>query len=135
MAKSFSGIALLPYALALASGVVGCAEDKGPVRGPMPQSDASYSCIDMDFDGYGVGCLAGEDCDDTNAAISDQCLSCLDDAIQEGCECEPQVGMQCVPPPIPHPEGLLICREGTRYCRDALWTACEPLGDYVLVRR
>jgi hypothetical protein len=52
----------------------------------------------------------------------------------EGCPCKPQPGLPCVPEPIPHPEGLLVCREGIRYCRDGFLTACEPLGEYVLIR-
>ena len=31
------------------------------------------ACVDEDFDGYGMGCTAGPDCDDTNAARNVDC--------------------------------------------------------------
>lgn len=131
MEHTLSRISTLLFALALVS-AAGCAGEEGPKPGVV--SDASYACTDEDMDGFGVGCLSGEDCDDTDSAITNQCRVCLDSPIREGCACEPQMGVECVPPAIPHPEGLLICREGTRFCRDGVWTACEPLGEYVLVR-
>jgi hypothetical protein len=133
MRDSLSRSSVLLYALALASVVAACGDGGGHRPGALPPADAGYSCVDADEDGYGVDCAAGDDCDDTDPTVTDQCFSCLDNAIQFGCACEPQVGVQCVPPPIRHPEGLFICREGTRYCRDGLWTACEPLGVYMLV--
>jgi len=135
MVASFSRVLMLFCALALVSTAVACGGDDGSPKAPMVTADAGYSCVDMDDDGYGENCAAGEDCDDNDQAVTDQCVSCLDNAVQTGCACEPQVGLQCAPPPIPHPDGLLICREGTRYCRDGFWTACEPLGDYMLVRK
>lgn len=135
MLNSFSRVSVLLWALALASVLKACGDGGGHRPGALPPVDAGYSCVDVDEDGYGVDCPSGDDCDDNDATITDQCFSCLDNAVQTGCACEPQVGLQCVPPPIPHADGLLICREGTRYCRDGFWTACEPLGEYVLVRK
>lgn len=126
-----SRLSTILCAVALFS-VAGCGDDDGPGGGYVPV-DSGYSCVDEDNDGYGDGCAA-MDCDDSNPDITNQCRMCLDNPIREGCPCEPQEGMECVPEPIPHPEGLLVCREGTRFCRDAVWTACEPLGEYVLVR-
>jgi hypothetical protein len=133
MADHLRRLSTVLCVLALSS-AAGCGDDDGP-GGVVIPADSGYSCVDEDNDGFtvGEGCF-NLDCDDGNPDITDQCRECLDEPIQEGCACEPQEGLQCVPDPMPHPEGLLVCREGTRFCRDGLWTACEPLGEYVLVR-
>jgi hypothetical protein len=136
MAHVHRRIATLFFAISLLA-AAGCAEDekrRPPVALP---GDAATNCVDQDNDSYyavSPDCPGGDDCDDTNADVTSQCRTCLDDPISEGCGCEPQMGVECVPPPKAHPEGLLVCREGTRYCRDGFWTECEPLGEYVLVR-
>jgi sulfatase modifying factor 1 len=38
-----------------------------------PTHDASVSCVDVDGDGYGVGCTMGADCDDNAPGISGDC--------------------------------------------------------------
>jgi hypothetical protein len=27
--------------------------------------------------------------------------------------------------------GILVCAEGSRYCRDSYWSDCETIGEYV----
>lgn len=133
MAMFLQRFSVLLCALGLIAIAGACGDDDG-LPPPPPPPDAGYSCIDTDGDGYGIGCLTGDDCDDTNADITSQCRSCLDDAVRENCPCEPQMGLLCVPPRIRVAEGILVCREGTRYCRDGFWTACEPEGEgYVLI--
>ncbi len=132
MADHFRRFSTVLCALALIS-VAACGDDDG-AGGSYVQPDSGYSCVDEDMDGYGLGdsCFS-IDCDDSNPDITSECRECLDSPNKEGCPCEPQEGMECVPDPIPHPEGLLVCREGTRFCRDGVWTGCEPLGEYVLI--
>lgn len=125
--------ALLLCALALCLG--GCGGDDKPGPSAPGGDSGTPMCIDMDGDGFGVDCPAGADCDDADISVTNQCRVCVDSPMQAGCPCEPQEGIPCEPPPIPHPDGVLVCREGTRFCRDYEWTVCEPLGDYVLVRR
>lgn len=133
----FNGLArgsVLLCALALCL-VAGCGGEDGPGPSAPVGDSGTPVCIDMDGDGFGTDCPSGEDCDDDDANVTNECRVCVGDPTREGCPCTPQEGVLCEPPPIPHPEGVLICREGTRFCRDYEWTACEPLGDYILVRR
>src|SRR3954470_14573488 len=83
-------------------------------------------CIDDDGDGYGLSCKAGADCDDQNAQLHVGCGLC--DKPSEGCDCDPShEPIDCTVPPELTTAGSLLCREGTRYCRDAHWTACEGI--------
>lgn len=51
-------------------------------------------CIDNDGDGYGEGCVAGDDCDDDNVEINpgamEQC-----DAVDWNCDEDPEAGCEC----------------------------------------
>lgn len=51
-------------------------------------------CIDNDGDGYGDGCVAGDDCDDDNVEINpgamEQC-----DAVDWNCDEDPEAGCEC----------------------------------------
>ncbi len=49
-------------------------------HGPGPMG-----CVDRDGDGYGLGCSLGNDCDDANAAVTNQCYICAHD--EPGCPC------------------------------------------------
>ncbi len=52
---------------------------------------------------------------------------------EEGCDCEPgEAPVDCYLPPVSLPGGGAICRAGTRYCRDGVWSACEDLHSFVL---
>tara|TARA_Y100000310_G_scaffold239123_1_gene242678 strand:- start:442 stop:1329 length:888 start_codon:yes stop_codon:yes gene_type:complete len=41
--------------------------------------DLTLSCLDLDGDSYGLGCDAGEDCDDTNSELNTDCTPPADD--------------------------------------------------------
>ena len=45
------------------------------------------SCVDTDRDGYGRGCAAGPDCDDTDPAVYNMCSTCGGDYPPAGCVC------------------------------------------------
>lgn len=88
-------------------------------------------CIDEDDDGFGVNC-AKRDCDDTDPEITTECFRCTTPG--PGCPCEPGTApIHCIPPSIPVKGGLLVCRDGTTYCRDGKWSACEVIGEYMFV--
>jgi hypothetical protein len=132
MATSFSRVSVLLCAAALVFVSAACGDDAAPPR-LEPEADAAYSCIDNDGDSYGDGCLAGDDCDDTNPDVARDCMDCERDPIEEGCPCDLEDGMLCEPEPIPTADGMLVCRDGARFCRDSAWTACIAQGDYVLI--
>lgn len=89
-------------------------------------------CIDNDHDGYGRHCGRGSDCNDNDPNITDECRRCAQ--VNENCPCKPGSPQQrCDPPPQKVDGGQLVCSEGTRYCREGYWSACEIIGDYVFV--
>jgi hypothetical protein len=91
------------------------------------------ACIDHDGDGYGQYCALGPDCDDNDPTITDQCRRCA--ATGQDCPCKAgTMPVTCKPPTIIGDGGTFVCSEGTRYCRDGYWSACEILGQYVFVK-
>lgn len=120
------------FVLCLAA--VGCGADTRPT-GPsvIPNDDedsGTDSCIDRDRDGYGRNCDKGKDCNDEDANITDECRRCL--VVTKDCPCKPgTVAQRCVPPVIEVDGGILVCAEGSRYCRDGYWSDCETIGEYV----
>jgi hypothetical protein len=105
----------------------GCT-DKDQAALPPPADTWDGYCIDQDGDGYGFQCADGEDCDDTDPNIFVGCKSCT--SRNEGCTCEANsapidcvVSKQIV-------EGSLLCKTGTRYCRDSKWSACEGVKTF-----
>ncbi|HJL16834.1 MAG TPA: PPC domain-containing protein [Sandaracinaceae bacterium LLY-WYZ-13_1] len=52
---------------------------------------------------------------------------------REGCACEPsQPPIDCYLDPVETETGGLMCRRGTRTCRDGFWTGCESIHEYEL---
>jgi hypothetical protein len=105
-------------------------------RGPtvVPDDDDGGSnehlCIDTDEDGYGKYCNRGSDCDDNDPAVTDECRRCI--LPTKGCACEPgRTPVSCEPPILHVDGGILVCKEGTRYCRSGTWGDCETIDQYV----
>ncbi len=52
---------------------------------------------------------------------------------EEGCACEPGSEPEpCYLEPLTLPGGGTLCRAGSRYCRDGVWSACEDVRRFVL---
>lgn len=91
--------------------------------------DWTNVCIDADGDGHGLQCPAGPDCDDSDRTIFTGCARC--DKPNEGCPCEPgSDGISCTVAPEVTSAGSLLCHEGTRYCRNGAWSACEGIASF-----
>src|SRR5262245_8233376 len=91
--------------------------------------DSGVICVDSDKDGFGHNCAKGRDCDDHNPASTNECRECLFPEL--GCACDPaQEPISCFLKDLPTPEGNVMCREGTRYCRAGLWSTCEDVHSY-----
>ncbi len=123
---------LLFYAVLLAGLLSACSDTVERYQdGGM---DGGANCVDNDGDGYGVYCPLGPDCDDEDPAIHSGCADCT--AIEEGCLCEPGSEPQsCYPDYEILSGGQILCYEGTRFCRDGRWSACESIDSYLLSSR
>jgi hypothetical protein len=86
-------------------------------------------CIDSDGDGHGFQCELGEDCDDADSTLFEGCDACA--RASEGCECEANAApVECTLPKQLSSAGMLLCKTGTRYCRDGAWSACEGIKSF-----
>lgn len=100
---------------------------------PGDDGGADAMCIDEDGDGYGQHCSFGNDCDDTDPTVTDECRRCAGGGVQD-CPCTPGTKTVSCTPPVKHVTGgVLVCREGNRYCRDGIWSECETIGQYIFV--
>ena len=92
--------------------------------------------MDEDGDGFGQNCKLGKDCDDTDPNVTDECRRCVMPNL--GCPCTPgTMGMRCDPKYMKKTTmngqtGTLVCSEGTRYCRDGVYSDCEVLLQYAM---
>lgn len=114
---------------------VGCGDDSGGSSPGVPTArDASVSsreCYDPDNDGYGPYCELGRDCDENDPEVTDLCYRCATPNLD--CPCEPGTEpLWCDPPDEKVEGGLITCSEGTRYCRDGLWSDCERIEQYAV---
>ncbi|HMI92643.1 MAG TPA: hypothetical protein VK509_14810 [Polyangiales bacterium] len=125
---------------------LGCGGDDDEDTGKAPSGSrpdaggGARRCVDGDDDGFGDFCDSGDDCDDDDPEITDECRRCKKPS--DDCPCE--VGakpLYCDPPDLATTEngktGVLVCSEGTRYCRPeqddeekGRWSDCEILFQY-----
>jgi len=111
-------LALLATIVVSGSLLAGCREDDPSA--PPPQGPQS-SCIDEDGDGFGPGCAAGLDCDDTNPLIFDECPG--PDDPPPG-ECADGTTKDCKVT-LPEHNGVKSCFEGVQTCEDGAWGECS----------
>lgn len=96
--------------------------------------DGASMCVDEDDDGFGYGCQKGKDCDDNNPDVTDECTRCV--TPNKGCPCE--AGTKPLDGCKPEDKrvtmngvtGVVVCKQGTRYCRDGAWSECEAIQQY-----
>jgi len=114
---------------AAAAALVSCTgQDDAP--GSAPDASIPSACVDADGDGFGLGCGPGLDCDDADPLSTNECRSCAEH--DTGCACDGSVAEEtCYLDPV-DVGGRPICHEGTRFCRDAAWTACTLLTPFEL---
>ncbi len=123
----FAGFVSLAYAMTVFGCTVQDAE-RAPTLTMEGSSDPA-GCVDRDGDGYGRGCEPGADCDDRDPEIHSGCV-CR--RVAEGCVCEPgEPPQSCELPPSQNASGESVCHEGTRYCRNGIWGACESVQSYL----
>jgi hypothetical protein len=103
----------------------GCTREEHALSGSW-----SDVCIDLDGDGHGFQCAGGDDCDESDPAVHAGCHACR--TPEQGCSCDAQPPLECRLPHALDPSGALLCREGTRYCRDGRWSACEGVASFLV---
>jgi hypothetical protein len=110
-----------------------CGDDAAPPKViHRDGGDDLYECVDDDGDGFGQYCTKGSDCDDKDPNVTDECRRCKQAKLN--CPCKPgTMPTKCDPPDMHVEGGTLVCSEGTRYCRDGLYSDCEIIGQYVFV--
>ncbi|MCU0672495.1 MAG: hypothetical protein MUE69_06850 [Myxococcota bacterium] len=91
-------------------------------------SGAKPTCEDRDVDGYGFGCEAGPDCDDTNPLRNVDCdrvpaPDCAATPFATGCPCLPGA-LACYAAP-PETEGVGVCVGGSALCIGGHWGVCR----------
>jgi hypothetical protein len=122
-------------ALALITAALGCGDDDTRSPGVPPDGDEDAGlrvCTDVDNDGYGKYCSRGNDCDDNDPNITDECRRCV--RVAKDCPCPAStLPVSCDPPTQRVDGGILVCEDGTRYCRDGYWSDCELVGNYVFI--
>jgi hypothetical protein len=108
-----------------------CQGALAPQKGMLDVDGGVLDCQDGDGDGYGVNCALGADCDDADASATYECRHCA--RPERGCPCAAEQPAQpCFERSEPGEGDARVCHEGTRYCRDGLWSACEDVRSYVV---
>src|SRR5262245_32950145 len=124
-----SGSACSIAAIAAVLALTSCSSDGS--RSSAAGFDAGSVCIDTDQDGFGRNCALGYDCDDGTAAITNECLKCAHN--EAGCACAAgQQPVACFLRDELLGDGTVMCREGTRSCRNGKWSGCEDVHAYVI---
>lgn len=82
-------------------------------------------CVDTDLDGYGPGCMLGEDCDPDHPLRNEDCDSippsdCEADPTSPGCSCLPGGVSDC----LDTYDGIGICVAGRARCVNGHWGVC-----------
>lgn len=117
-------------AAAVLMAVGGCTSYDGPA-GRRGGSAAERDCVDLDQDGYGRDCGKGSDCDDHDPAAWSGAACSVCAFPDEGCACEPgSDAVSCFVDKTVASDGGVMCHEGTRYCRQGRWSACEDVHSY-----
>lgn len=124
----------------LAVFVVGaCTSDKNaaPVLIHDDGVEERNECVDADGDGFSARntrCPIGNDCDDTDPEVKDECHRCIHPS--EGCPCEAdQPPITCHLESTNEENGDIVCHEGTRFCQEGKWTDCQSVRSYLAISR
>lgn len=110
--------------------LAGCVGEDPSTGDPVGERHAPL-CSDADGDGFGTGCPAGNDCNDTDPYVTNECRGCA--TPDTNCACDPvaDAPVPCYLDPS-DVGGVLVCHEGVRYCRDTRWTSCLEIHSYDL---
>jgi len=120
-ARGTSMLKRLTFGITVAAlaALAGCiAEDPNPSSGP---KGAEQVCVDGDGDGFGVGCSAGEDCDDSDPLVFDECPGPDDPPVGD---CADGTTRDCKVT-LPEQNGVKNCFTGIQKCESGAWGECS----------
>ncbi len=89
---------------------------------PKDTGGSNPTCQDGDGDSYGVGCPAGQDCDDTNPNFAVVCPDCTT-GNHAGCACK-GVAANCYSGEQAW-IGKGVCQAGVQLCKGGFWGECN----------
>jgi hypothetical protein len=115
-------LGLVPFAFALAPALfLGCtSSEKGTYS--LQGDEGASVCHDEDGDGYGDGCRAGADCDDSDPSVTDACYRCSTPG--PGCPCDVD-GQHAGCGKVESVVGdQTVCGHGVMACESGTWGAC-----------
>jgi hypothetical protein len=79
-------------------------------------------CTDEDGDGFGLGCPAGQDCDDADPSSTSECYACKNPG--PGCPCDSE-GVRITCGEVQSKVGdQTVCGTGESVCTDGQWGEC-----------
>jgi hypothetical protein len=109
--------------LALFAWALGCQTEVAPPGiGDDPGGTGTMTCIDRDGDGFGFNCSRGIDCDDNNAAITNQCYICAHD--EPGCPCTTEGARASCGKVTARVGDQTTCGYGSTVCAGGMWGEC-----------
>ena len=114
--------ALLLVALGLTPIACSGGGPNGGAPGDKPSGGDTVSCTDEDGDGFGTGCIKGDDCDDKDPKVTDACYQCQHH--EPGCACGiegERVGCGKVESQV---NGQNVCGMGVAVCSNGKWGEC-----------
>jgi hypothetical protein len=111
---------------ALLLGAVSCSDEGLPASAAPGSPDITLpeGCSDPDGDGFGPGCTRGDDCDTSDAAVTDQCYRCREPG-EEGCSCDQEGSVTACGSTLSQDGAQLQCGKGVVRCEGGVWGACE----------
>jgi hypothetical protein len=115
------------FFIVLFAWVAGCkTEMASPGIGDDLGAPGPMTCIDRDGDGYGFNCPLGQDCDDSNAAITNQCYVCAHD--EPGCPCTTEGARASCGKVTARVGDQTTCGYGSTVCTGGKWGDCALDG-------
>ncbi len=93
----------------------------------LPQDAAlNVDCVDNDGDGYGVACFSGNDCDDSDPQVTNQCYRCA--TPDTDCACDSPGEVVACGSVHARVGDRVTCTVGERTCEQGAWSACRYPG-------
>lgn len=122
--SSFRNItaSLLGLLMAMGLSVQACDDRPSPARLGDGTGFSPNVCEDKDGDSFGFGCRLGSDCDDNDAAVTNQCVCA--DRQAPGCDCSVPGEQLACGTVHNRLDDRVVCGEGVMSCDGSTWGEC-----------